>query len=138
VPTAAQFVLPAVAGQLAARGPAVTLRTVVGLSTRSGRCCSREIDMMVGTQVATEAGYESKLLAVDAIVVAASANHAVFQEDRPTLKSLTGYRWALQPPGAPRATGSTTRSTASIFPAQVQVETTMLLMLPTLIEQTGC
>ena len=57
--------------------------------------------MMVGTEIAAEAGYKSKLLADDAIVVAASANHELFQRSRPTLKSLTRYRWALQPPGAP-------------------------------------
>jgi hypothetical protein len=94
--------------------------------------------MMVGTEIATEAGYKSRLLAVDAIVVAASANHEVFREDRPTLKSLTAYRWALQPPGAPTRDWLDHAFDRKHLPRpQVQVESTMLLMLPTLIEQTA-
>jgi len=94
--------------------------------------------MMVGTEIAPEAGYKSKLLAVDAIVVAASANHEVFRQDRLTLKGLTAYRWALQPPGAPtRDWLDHTFDRKRLPRPQVQVESTMLLMLPTLIEQTG-
>ena len=139
VPTAAQFLLPAVARQLLLEAPAVTLRTVVALVDalrpllRAG-----EIDMMVGTEIAAEAGYKSKLLAVDAIVVAASANHEIFQQNRPTLKSLSAYRWALQPPGAPtRDWLDHTFDRKRLPRPRVQVESTMLLMLPTLIEQTG-
>ena len=139
VPTAAQFVLPEVARKLLHEAPAVTLRTVVGLlDTLRPLLHAGEIDMMVGTEIATEAGYKSKLLAVDAIVVAASADHGIFQEERPTLKSLTAYRWALQPPGAPtRDWLDHTFDRKRLPRPQVQVETTMLLMLPTLIEQTG-
>jgi DNA-binding transcriptional LysR family regulator len=139
VPTAAQFVLPAVARQLLHEAPAVTLRTVVGLvDSLRPLLPAGEIDMMVGTEIATEAGYKSRLLAVDAIVVAASANHEVFREDRPTLKSLTAYRWALQPPGAPTRDWLDHAFDRKHLPRpQVQVESTMLLMLPTLIEQTG-
>ena len=139
VPTAAQFVLPAVARQLLLDAPAVTLRTVVGLvDTLKPLLHAGEIDMMVGTEIAAEAGYASKLLAVDAIVVAASANHEVFRQDRPTLKGLTPYRWALQPPGAPtRDWLDHTFDRKRLPRPEVQVESTMLLMLPTLIEQTG-
>ena len=139
VPTAAQFVLPTVARQLLHEAPAVTLRTVVALvDTLRPLLHAGEIDMMVGTESGAEAGYRSKLLAVDAIVVAASVNHAVFQEDRPTLKSLTAYRWALQPPGAPTRDWLDHAFDRKHLPRpQVQVESTMLLMLPTLIEQTG-
>jgi len=139
VPTAAQFVLPPVARQLLQDAPAVTLRTVVALvDTLRPLLHAGEIDMMVGTEIAAEAGYKSKLLAVDAIVVAASANHEVFRQDRPTLKDLTVYRWALQPPGAPtRDWLDHTFDRKRLPRPQVKVETTMLLMLPMLIEQTG-
>jgi len=51
---------------------------------------------------------------------------------------LTAYRWALQPPGAPtRDWLDHTFDRKRLPRPQVQVETTMLLMLPTLIEQTG-
>jgi DNA-binding transcriptional LysR family regulator len=139
VPTAAQFVLPAVARQLLQEAPAVTLRTVVALvDTLRPLLQAGEIDMMVGTEMAAADGYKSTLLAVDAIVVAASANHEVFRRDRPTLKDLTAYRWALQPPGAPTRDWLDHAFDRKHLPRpEVQVETTMLLMLPTLVEQTG-
>jgi DNA-binding transcriptional LysR family regulator len=138
VPTAAQFVLPSVAARLLHDAPDVTLRTVVGLVDalrpllRAG-----EIDLMVGTEGRTEAGYVSKVIAEDAIVVAASANHELFR-GRPTLKDLTAYRWALQPKGAPtRDWLDHTFDRKRLPRPSVQVETTTLLMLPALIVQTG-
>jgi len=138
VPTAAQFVLPPVARQLLQEAPDVTLRTVVGLvDALKPLLHAGEIDMMVGTEGPAEAGYESKLLTEDAIVVAAAANHELFR-GHPTLKDLTAYRWALQPPGAPtRDWLDHTFDRKRLPRPRVQVETTMLLMLPMLIAQTG-
>jgi DNA-binding transcriptional LysR family regulator len=138
VPTAAQFVLPAVARQLLHEAPEVTLRTVVGLvDTLRPLLRAGEIDMMVGTEGAAEPGCVSRMLAEDAIVVAASASHELFR-GQPTLKDLCAYRWALQPPGAPtRDWLDHTFDRKRLPRPRVQVESTMLLMLPTLIEQTG-
>jgi DNA-binding transcriptional LysR family regulator len=139
VPTAAQFVLPSVARQLLVEAPDLTLRTVVGLiGTLKPLLHEGEIDMMVATESATEAGYVSRTLAEDAIVVAASANHELFRGRPPTLKDLTAYRWALQPPGSPtRDWLDHTFDRKRLPRPRVQVESTMLLMLPTLIAQTG-
>jgi DNA-binding transcriptional LysR family regulator len=138
VPTAAQFVFPTVARQLLHEAPEVTLRTVVGLvDTLKPLLHAGEIDMMIGTEGPAEAGYVSKVLAEDAIVVAASANHELFR-GQPTLKDLTAYRWALQPPGAPtRDWLDHTFDRKRLPRPRVQVESTMLLMLPMLIVQTG-
>jgi DNA-binding transcriptional LysR family regulator len=138
VPTAAQFLLPAVARQLLHEAPGVTLRTVVGLiDTLKPQLRAGELDLMVGTESTPEAGWISKALAQDMIVVAASARHPVFRS-RPTLEDLTHHPWALQPPGAPtRDWLDHTFDRAGLPRPRVQVETTMLLMLPTLIVQTG-
>ena len=138
VPTAAQFILPAVARQLLLEAPGVTLRTVVGLiDTLKPQLRAGELDLMVGTESAAEAGWVSKGLAEDMIVVAGADRHPVFKS-RPTLKDLAGYAWALQPPGAPtRDWLDHTFDRAGLPRPRVQVETTMLLMLPTLIVQTG-
>jgi len=138
VPTAAQFVLPPVARQLLQEAPDVTLRTVVGLvDALKPLLHAGEIDMMVGTEGPSEAGYTSKLLTEDAIVVAAAANHELFR-GHPMLKDLTAYRWALQPPGAPtRDWLDHTFDRKRLPRPRVQVESTMLLMLPMLIAQTG-
>ena len=138
VPTAAQFLLPSVAQQLLVEAPEVTLRTTVGLvDTLRPLLRSGEIDLMVGTASASEDGFSSKVIAEDAIVVAASAKHELLRGS-PRLKDLVGYRWALQPPGAPtRDWLDHTFDRKRLPRPRVQVESTMLLMLPTLIERTG-
>lgn len=138
VPTAAQSVLPSAARQLLRDAPDVTLRTVVGLVDHLRPLLQAgELDMLVGTEGPAESGYVSKLLMEDAIVVAASATHALFR-GRPTLKSLTAYGWALQPPGAPTRDWLDHAFDRKRLPRpRVQVESTMLLMLPSLIAQTG-
>ena len=138
VPTAAHFLLPAAARQLLREAPEVTLRTVVALVDTLGPLLrAGEIDLMVGTETAPEVGFTSKLLAEDEIVVAAAASHELCGS-QPTLKDLTGYRWALQPPGAPtRDWLDHTFERRRLQRPIVQVETTMLLMLPALIAETG-
>jgi DNA-binding transcriptional LysR family regulator len=138
VPTAAQFLLPAVARQLLQEAPDVTLRTVVGLiDTLKPQLRAGDLDLMVGTESADEAGWMSKALAEDMIVVAASEKHPVFGSGA-TLKDLTRYTWALQPPGAPTRDWLDHAFDRRGLPRpRVQVETTMLLMLPALIVQTG-
>jgi len=138
VPTAAQFLLPSVARQLLHEAPEVTLSTVVGLiDTLKPRLRAGEIDMMVGTESSEETGYASRVLAEDSVVVAAVADHELFR-GVPTLKDLTRYRWALQPSGAPtRDWLDHTFDRKRLPRPRVQVETTMLLVLPALIAQTG-
>lgn len=138
VPTAAQFLLPPVARQLLQEAPGVTLRTVVALiDTLLPLLRAGELDLIVGTESAPEPGVVSRVVAEDTIVVVASEGHEVFR-GTPTLKDLTAYRWALQPPGAPtRDWLDHTFDRKRLPRPQVQVESTMLLMLPALIAETG-
>lgn len=138
VPTAAQFLLPTAARQLLREAPEVTLSTVVGLlDTLKPKLHAGEIDMLVATESPEEAGYESRVLAEDSVVVAAAADHELFGGS-PTLKDLTRYRWALQPPGAPtRDWLDHTFDRKRLPRPTVQVESTMLIILPALIVQTG-
>jgi len=138
VPTAAQFLLPPAARQLMARAPAVTLRTVVGLiDTLKPMLRAGDLDLMVGTESPDEPGFTSQRLAEDHIVVAASAKHEILRRT-PTLKELTAYKWVLQPPGAPtRDWLDHTFDRKRLPRPQVQVESSMLLMLPALIAETG-
>lgn len=138
VPTAAQLLLPPAARALLQEAPAVTLRTVVGLmDTLTPLLRSGEIDLMVATESTDSAGLVSQVLAQDAIVVAASSSHELCGQT-PRLKDLVRYRWALQPPGAPTRDWLDHNFDRHRLPRpQVQVESTMLLMLPTLIAETG-
>lgn len=138
VPTAAQFLLPPVARDLIAEAPEVTLRTHVALvDVLTPLLRAGDIDLMVGTEGAKEAGFTSQYLAEDIIVVAASARHPVFAKPRPTLKDLARWRWVLQPAGAPtRDWLDQSFDRHNLQRPVVQVESTMLLMLPTLIGET--
>lgn len=138
VPTAAHFLIPQAVKQLLEEAPNVTLHTEVGLIVTLKQLLHRgEIDLMVGTQSPLEQGFVSRLLMEDVIVVAASANHEIFQ-GTPTLSDLTRYRWALQPAGAPTRDWLDNTFTRHHLPRpQVQVESSMLLSLPTLIAETG-
>jgi len=138
VPTAAQFLLPPVARQLLKEAPEVTISTVVGLvDTLMPRLKAGEIDLLVGTETTAEPGYASRVLAEDSVVVAAAADHELIGA-KPTLKDLAHYRWALQPPGAPtRDWLDHTFDRKRLPRPRVHVETTMLLVIPALIVQTG-
>jgi DNA-binding transcriptional LysR family regulator len=138
VPTAAQFLLPSVARQLLHEAPTVTLRTTVGLiDAMKPQLRAGELDLMIGTQSETEPGLTTRLLAEDAIVVAASERHEVFRKEA-SLKQLAAYKWALQPPGAPTRDWLDQVFDRKGLPRpHVQVETTTLLGLPALIVETG-
>lgn len=139
VPTAAQFLLPPVARDLIAAAPEVTLKTHVGLvDVLTPLLRAGDIDLMVGTEGVKEVGFTSQYLAEDVIVVAASADHPLFDKPRPALKDLARWRWVLQPPGAPtRDWLDQTFDRHNLPRPVVQVESTMLLMLPALIGETG-
>lgn len=137
-PTPAQLLLPAVAKQLLLEAPGVTLSTVVGLVDKMKPMLeSGELDLMIGTQAPLDKGFETQVLSEDPIVVATSASHELFSTI-PTLEDLTRYRWALQPPGAPTRDWLDHTFDAHHLPRpQVQVEASMLIILPNLIAQTG-
>ena len=139
VPTAAQFLRPPAARDLMMEAPGVTLQTTVALvDVLKPLLRSGDIDLMVATESAQEAGFASRYLAQDLIVVAAAETHEIFRKRAPTLKDLTGYRWVLQPPGAPTRDWLDQTFDRHRLPRPVvQVESTMLLMLPTLIGETG-
>jgi len=138
VPTAAQFLLPIGVRQLLKEAPQVTLKVVVGLIDElKPQLRAGELDMTVGTERVASPGYASQLLAEDPIVIAASASHEIFSTT-PTLKDLAAHRWVLQPPGAPtRDWLDQTFERRHLPRPVVQVESSMLLILPTLIAETA-
>ena len=138
VPTAAQFLLPPVARQLIQQAPNVTLRTVVGLvDTLRPQLRAGDLDLMIGTESHHEPELVSRPLTDDAIVVAASAQHELLQRPA-TVQDLCQHRWVLQPPGAPtRDWLDHTFDRLRLPRPVVQIESTMLLMLPSLIAETG-
>jgi len=138
VPTAAQFLLPPAMRQLIREAPEVNLHTVVGLiDVLRSLLHSGEVDMTIGTEGMAEPGFTSEFLGEDPIVVVANASHEIF-ERIPTIKDLGAYRWVLQSAGAPtRDWLDQTFERHHLPRPRVQVESNTLLMLPTLIAETG-
>ncbi|OWQ47530.1 LysR family transcriptional regulator [Roseateles noduli] len=138
VPTAAQYQLPQAVRRLLREAPDVRLKTTVSLvdvlmpMLRAG-----ELDLVVGTEGAPESGFVSRRLVEDHVVVAASADHELFN-GKPSLKDLSAYRWVLQPQGAPtRDWLDHTFVRRGLPRPEVQVESSTLHMLPALIAETG-
>jgi DNA-binding transcriptional LysR family regulator len=138
VPTAAQFLLPKAARQLWTEAPEVTLRTVVALTDSLVPLLeSGEIEFMVVTAAQVPEGFEARVLNEDHYVVAASSRHELMAM-KPRLRDLAPYRWALQAPGLPTRDWLDHLFDRHRLPRpRVQVETTVVLLLPALIEQTG-
>ncbi len=138
VPTAAQFLLPDAMRELLAEAPALTVKVVIGLiDSLKPMLRAGELDLAVGSEVGADEGLQSLVLAEDQIVVAASSQHEILQ-GIPTMKDLTRYRWVLQTSGAPTRDWLDHAFDRKHLPRPiVQIESTMLLMLPTLIARTG-
>ena len=122
--------------------PSVTLKTVVALiDSLKPMLMAGELDVIVCSEVPNEPGCKSVALSEDQIVVAASARHPVLKlakKGQPTLRDLTAYRWVLQPPGAPTRDWLDDAFDRKRLPRPVvQVESSMLLILPALITETG-
>ncbi len=138
VPTAAQYQLPQAVRRLLREAPDVRLKTTVSLvdvlmpMLRAG-----ELDLVVGTEGVPESGFVSRRLVEDHVVVAASADHDLFN-GKPSLKDMSVYRWVLQPQGAPtRDWLDHTFVRRGLPRPDVQVESSTLHMLPALIAETG-
>lgn len=138
VPTASQFLMPGAVRQLLKEAPDVTLKTVVALvDTLLPMLQSGQLDLVVGTEIQPQPGLASELIAEDLIVVAVHADHEILH-GKPRLKDLLHYRWVLQPPGAPtRDWLDHAFDRAGLPRPHVQVESTLLLTLPSLIAETG-
>lgn len=137
VPTAAQFLLPAAVRNLLDEAPEVTLKTTVALVDVLVPMLHRgELDLAIGTDVKPEAGIVSQRLAEDSIVVAAHVDHEIFSTT-PKLADLARWRWVLQAKGAPtRDWLDHSFARRGLPPPVVQIESSMLLMLPALIAET--
>ncbi len=138
VPTAAQFMLPSVAKQLLAEAPSVILNTHIGLiDTLKPMLELGKLDLMICTEGRQEKWLISRMIAEDPVVVATHEGHELFRECA-TMEDLTRYRWALQAPGAPTRDWLDNAFDARGLPRpEVQIEASMLMILPNLIMQTG-
>lgn len=139
VPTAARFLLPPVTKMLLAEAPHVTMKTTVALNdTLRPLLRAGELDLTVSTEGSREAGFVSKTVAQDAVVVAVSNRHPLLRHRGLTMSDLTRHDWVLQQPNAPTRQWLDQAFDRQGLPRpRVQIEANMLLVIPHLIAETG-
>lgn len=140
VPTAAQFLLPPVCRALLAETQHVSLKTVIAQDdVLVPMLKTGELDLAIRFAGPAEEELESFVIAEDIMVVAASKSHDVLRRRRrPQLQDLLAYRWVLAAPSVEsrRWLDSTFERYTSARPIP-QIETNLVLLMPSLIEQTG-
>ena len=137
VPTAARFLLPPACAEFLRQAPGVTLKTVIGhddvlaASLRAG-----ELDVVVSFSGQADADIESHEILTDDVVVVAARDHPVFRR-RTRMKDLLDYRWVLGGTSVATRQWLEHAFVAHGLPRPtVQIETNLILLLPSLIEQS--
>jgi len=138
-PLGAEYLLPRICGLLLAEAPDVQLNLTIRMNyelreeLRDGR-----IDMVLGFVPEREDEFDCDTLLEDTVVVVAARNHPVFDQGRPTMESLSQYRWAL-PNGAvaSRAWLDQAFTSRGLPPPTAQIETNSIPLVPQVIADTA-
>lgn len=136
VPTAARFLMPALCRAFLHESPGLAFKTVIAnndvlrASLKSG-----ELDLTVNFTNPADDDIASHEIFRDECVVVASRAHPIFRR-KATMKDLTRYRWVLG--GLSVATREWLEQAFrrhGLPGPRVQIETSQVLFLPTLIEE---
>ena len=136
VPTVARFLLPPLCREFLAEAPNVTFKTVIGHDdVLRSALKAGDLDVVVSFIAQSDADLESHPILEDECVVVASRNHRIFRKS-PRLKDLLDYRWVLGGKTVATRVWLEHAFTTRGLPApNVQIETNLILLLPTLIEE---
>lgn len=137
LPTLARFLMPPLCRLFLQEAPGVMLRTNIAQNDVLARLLEvGEVDLILTTAVRASPDITSHLVLEDEAVVIASQAHPILRK-KAKLKDLLDYRWVL----APSSVG-TRQWIEGVFkahglpPPSVQIETNLILMMPSLIHQT--
>jgi DNA-binding transcriptional LysR family regulator len=138
LPTLARFLMPSLCREFLLQSPRVTLRTVIGQNDMlADQLQSGEVDLLLTTALRLSPGLVGHPLLEDDAVVIASRSHPVLRRRRLRLEDLLAYRWVLAPPSVGTRQWLERVFAERKLPApQVQIETNLILMMPSLIHQT--
>ncbi len=136
-PTAARQLLARLYQHFLADAPSLAFKTMIASNdVLNATLKAGEIDFAVNIALAGDEEIASHTLFRDECVVVARRGHAVFRQ-RATMRDLTRYGWLL---GSPTLATRTWLEQAfrhrRLPPPNVRIETTQVLLLPSLIEQT--
>jgi DNA-binding transcriptional LysR family regulator len=137
LPTLARFLMPPLCRALLQDAPGVTIRTVIAQNdVLASHLEAGDVDFILTTAWRASEEVVNHPVLEDEAVVIASRSHPILAR-KARLRDLLDYRWVL----APRSVG-TRQWIERVFQGaglpgpQVQIETNLILMMPTLIRQT--
>ena len=136
-PTAAQLLMPSLYTRFLAGAPKLAFKTVIASNdVLHAALKAGEIDFAVNLAVAADPEIASHTIFHDECVVVARRGHAIFRKPA-TLRDLTRYGWLLGTPSlATRDWLEQVFRRRRLPPPEVRVESTHVLLLPSLIEQS--
>ncbi|MBZ0251471.1 MAG: LysR family transcriptional regulator, partial [Burkholderiales bacterium] len=136
-PTLARFLMPPLCRAFLQDAPGVTIRTVIAQNdVLASHLEAGDVDFLLTTAWLASQDVVNHPILEDEAVVIASRNHPVLAR-KARLQDLLAYRWVLAPPSV-----GTRQWLDRVFQVrglpgpQVQIETNLILMMPTLIRQT--
>jgi len=137
VPTAAHHLLLPMTRLLTKDFPDVQLKTVIGQTDLLYDLLNkRELDLVIGLSTRLEEEFEAVPFYQDTMVVVANSEHQIFSETI-SLKKLLDYKWVLAPTSVvSRQWLDRAFELQGLTKPDVQIETNLLLMIPSMIMQT--
>lgn len=138
LPTLARFLMPPLCREFLQDTPRVTLRIVIAQNdVLASLIAAGDVDLVLTTAIRTSSDLVNYPVFDDDAVVIASRTHPVLRRRKVKLADLLDYRWVLAPPSV-----GTRQWLERVFlehglpSPQVQIETNLILMMPSLINQT--
>ncbi len=138
LPTLARFLMPPLCRAFLQDAPAVKLRTIIAQNDMlAAQLDAGEVDFILTTATLASASLVSEAVLEDEAVVIASRTHPILRAKKPRLEDLLAYRWVLAPPSVgTRQWLERTFKQHRLPGPQVQIETNLILMMPSLIYET--
>ena len=138
LPTLARFLVPPLCRVFLPQAPGVSIRTVIAQNDVLGtQLEAGEVDFILTTAIRATEDLVNHTILEDEAVVIASASHPILKKRTVRLQDLLSYRWVLAPPSV-----GTRQWIEGVFKSRgmpapvVQIETNLILMMPSLIYQT--
>lgn len=138
LPTLARFLMPPLCREFLHDAPRVTLKTLIAQNdVLAAQLEAGEVDLIVTTAVREGPGLVNQPVLEDEAVVIASRTHPILRRRKLALSDLVAYQWVLAPSSVgTRQWIEQVFSTHGLPSPRVQIETNLILMMPSLIYQT--
>lgn len=137
LPTLARFLMPPLCRVFLQDAPGVTIRTVIAQNdVLASHLEAGEVDFILTTAVRASEEIVNHAVLEDEAVVIASRSHPILAR-KARLQDLLSYRWVLAPPSVGTREWIERAFHSRGLPGpHVQIETNLILMMPSLIHQT--